>query len=93
MCNMKELEFTTLKVKVNRDKSCKAKAFVAITFNNLFKVSGIELMDGGREYYLQYPTYTRLTGEVKPASYPICENLQQKILDAVLEKYWEAKKT
>lgn len=89
---MKELEFTSVKVKLNKDKSSKAKAFVAITFNNLFKVSGLELMDTGRGYYVQYPTYTRLCGEVKPACYPICENFQQKILDSVLEKYWEAKK-
>jgi len=90
---MQELEFTEIKVKLNHNKSSKVKAFVAITFNHLFKISGLELMDGGREYYLQYPTYTRLTGEVKPACYSICENLQQKILNDVLEKYWEVKKS
>jgi len=89
---MQELEFTEIKVKLNKDKTCKAKAFVAITFNHLFKISGVELIDGGREYYLLYPSYTRLCGEVKPACYPICEKLQQKLLDSVLEKYWEVKK-
>jgi len=89
---MQELEFTAIKVKVNKDKSCHAKAFVAITFNHVFKISGLELLDSETGYYIQYPTYTRLCGEVKPACYPICEDLQQKILDSVLEKYWEAKR-
>jgi len=88
---MQELEFTTIKVKLNDDTSCRAKAFVAITFNHLFKISGLQLMDGEGGYYIQYPTYTRLCGEVKPACYPICEEQQKRILDLVLEKYWEAK--
>ena len=90
---MQELEFTETKVKLNHKKSSKVKAFVAITLNNLFKISGLELVDGGREYYIQYPTYTRLSGEVKPACYSLCEKLQQKILSDVLEKYWEVKKS
>ena len=89
---MSELEFTSVKVKLNNDKSCKAKAFVAITFNNLFKISGLQLIDGGKEYYIQYPTYTRLVGEVKPACYPTGEQFQQLVLEKVMEKFWEAKK-
>ena len=68
----------------------KMKCIVSITFDNLFVVHDIKVIEGHNGLFIAMPSRKVWEGNFRDISHPINAELRQVLEDAVLKAYHEA---
>ena len=68
----------------------KMKCIVSITFDNLFVVHDIKVIDGDKGLFIAMPSRRAGDGEYRDIAHPINAEMRQVLEDAVLKAYHEA---
>ena len=69
----------------------KMKAIVSVTFDNEFVVHDIKVIEGQNGLFIALPSRKTPDGEFKDIAHPINSETREKIQNAILAAYEEAK--
>ena len=70
----------------------KLKAFVTITIDGCFLISGIKIIEGTSGYFLSMPSKKRKDGTFKDIAHPINSDTRKRLEEQVFAKYEETPK-
>ncbi len=79
------MEITEINLNL-RDED-KLKAFVNITFDDVFVVRGLKVIQGNKGLFVCMPSRKLADGSYKDIAHPIDNQFRQKIEGMILEKY------
>ena len=65
----------------------KTKALASVTFDGMFVVSGIKVVEGSNGFFLGMPSRKNKDGEYKDVCFPISKDFRQELQDAVMEEF------
>lgn len=83
------MEITDVRVrKVNKEG--KMKAIVSVTFDNVFVVHDIKVIEGDNGLFIAMPSRKTLEGEFRDIAHPISSAAREKIQSHVIEKFESA---
>lgn len=68
----------------------KMKAIVSVTFDHVFVVHDIKVIEGNHGYFIAMPSRKTQDGEFKDIVHPINSEFREFLSEAVMEKYHEA---
>ncbi len=69
----------------------KMKAIISVTFDHVFVVHDIKVIEGNNGYFIAMPSRKTQDGEFKDIVHPINSEFREFLSDAVLGKYHEAR--
>lgn len=69
------------------DNAGKLKAVVSVTFDDVFVVHDIKVVEGNEALFVAMPSIKTSSGEFKDVAHPLNTELRNEISKAVLEKY------
>jgi stage V sporulation protein G len=67
----------------------KMKAVVSVTFDDVFVVHDIKVIDGKEKLFIAMPSRRTKEGEFKDIAHPINTSLRDELQEAILSKYEE----
>ena len=70
----------------------KMKCIVSITFDNLFVVHDIKVIDGDKGLFIAMPSRRAGDGEYRDIAHPINSDMRDRLQSEILAKYEEAVK-
>lgn len=76
-------------VRIHLRNEDKLKAFANITFDNVFVVRGLKVIDGENGYFVSMPSRKRSDGTHQDIAHPVCNEMRRKIEAQVLKAYEE----
>jgi len=79
------MEITEINITL-RDEE-KLKAFVNVTFDDIFVVRGMKVIKGGSGYFISMPSRKMPDGTFRDIAHPITNEFRQFIEERILEKY------
>ena len=79
------MEITEINITL-RDEE-KLKAFVNVTFDDIFVVRGMKVIKGGTGYFISMPSRKMPDGTFRDIAHPITNEFRQFIEESILEKY------
>ena len=79
------MELTEINVNL-RDEE-KLKAFVNITFDDVFVVRGLKVIQGNKGLFVCMPSRKLSDGSYKDIAHPINNEFRQKLEELILQKY------
>ncbi len=82
------MEITDVRLK-RVDEKGKMKALVSITFDDVFVIHDIKVIEGEKGRFVAMPSRKGMEGEYRDIAHPINTKTRELIQDAVLEKYKE----
>jgi stage V sporulation protein G len=82
-----EVEITEVNINL-RDEE-KLKAFVNITFDDVFVVRGLKVIQGKQGLFVCMPSLKLNDGTYKDIAHPISNDFRQKIEELILSRYQE----
>ena len=68
----------------------KMKAIVSVTFDDVFVVHDMKVIDGGDRLFIAMPSRKTGEGEFKDIAHPINAQMREVLSSAILEKYHQA---
>ena len=71
-------------------KEGKMKAVVSVTFDDVFVVHDIKVIDGDKGMFIAMPSRKAADGEYRDIAHPINSNTRERIQSMILEKYEQA---
>ena len=71
------------------DGDSKMKAVVSITFDDVFVVHDIKIIDGQNGLFIAMPSRKMSEGEFRDIAHPLTSETRNRIKDAILAKYEE----
>lgn len=69
------------------DNAGKLKAVVSVTFDDVFVVHDIKVVEGNETLFVAMPSIKTSSGEFKDVAHPLNTELRNEISKTVLEKY------
>lgn len=85
---MNTLEITEIKVKPIRDGN-KMKAVASVTFENVFVVHDIKVIEGSNKLFVAMPSRKTPDGQFKDIAHPITSDMRSLLEEKIIEKYNE----
>ena len=85
------MKITDVRVRKITDEG-KMKCIVSLTFNNLFVVHDIKVIEGHNGLFIAMPSRKAADGEYRDIAHPINSDTRERIQSLILEKYEEALK-
>ncbi|MEE4311518.1 MAG: SpoVG family protein [candidate division KSB1 bacterium] len=79
------MEITEINITL-RDEE-KLKAFVNVTFDDIFVVRGMKVIKGGSGYFISMPSRKMPDGTFRDIAHPITNEFRQFIEEKILERY------
>ena len=73
-------------------KDSKMKAVVSVTFDEIFVVHDIKVIEGEKGLFIAMPSRRSGDGEYRDIAHPINSEMRDKLQKEILEKYEEAVK-
>lgn len=73
-------------------KEGKMKAVVSVTFDEIFVVHDIKVIEGEKRLFIAMPSRRSGDGEYRDIAHPINSEMRDKLQKEILEKYEEAVK-
>ena len=73
-------------------KEGKMKAVVSVTFDDIFVVHDIKVIEGEKGLFIAMPSRRSGDGEYRDIAHPISSEMRDKLQRQILEKYEEAVK-
>jgi len=83
------MEITDIRVKKHEGEG-KLKAYVSVTFDKVFVVHNIKVIEGNQGLFMAMPSRKTSKGEYKDVAHPIDSEFRNYIQEAVLEAYKNA---
>ncbi|CAH2215132.1 MULTISPECIES: septation regulator SpoVG [Tepidibacter] len=83
------MEITDVRVRKITDDG-KMKGIVSVTFNNLFVVHDIKIIEGQNGLFIAMPSRKITEGEFRDIAHPINSHMRQVLQDNILNAYEEA---
>ncbi|MEJ8553586.1 MULTISPECIES: septation regulator SpoVG [Tepidibacter] len=83
------MEITDVRVRKITDDG-KMKGIVSVTFNNLFVVHDIKIIEGQNGLFIAMPSRKITEGEFRDIAHPINSHMRQVLQDSILNAYEEA---
>ena len=87
-----EINITDVKIRKTSDDG-KMKAVVSITFDNMFVVHDIKVIEAKEKLFVAMPSRKTPEGEFKDIAHPINAEMRDVIHKIMLDKYIEYKET
>ncbi len=87
---MKILEITDIRIKkimTENSVETKMKAVVSVTFDDVFVVHDIKIIEGQEKLFTAMPSRKTQDGEFKDIAHPINREMRHKLEDAILAEY------
>lgn len=72
---------------VNSKKGSNLVAFGSITFDDLFVVSGLKLVEGKNGLFLSMPASQDQDGEYHDIAFPLSKDFRDEMTEAMIEAY------
>ena len=69
------------------------KAVVSVTFENMFVVHDIKVIEAGDKLFVAMPSRRTPEGEFKDIAHPINASMRDELHNKILNKYMEHKET
>ena len=82
------MEITEVRVKLRNEE--RLKGFVNVTFDNVFVVRGMKIIDGNDGYFVAMPSRKRPDGTHQDIAHPVTIEMRQLIEEKVLQAYESA---
>lgn len=79
------MEITEVRITLRNEE--KLKAFASITFDNVFVVRGLKVINGSQGYFVSMPSRRKRDGTFQDLAHPISNDLRKKIEDQVLDAF------
>jgi stage V sporulation protein G len=79
------MEITEININLRNEE--KLKAFVNITFDDVFVVRGLKVIQGNKGLFVCMPSRKLNDGAYKDIAHPIDNGFRQKIEGMILDKY------
>lgn len=79
------MEITEINITL-RDEE-KLRAFVNVTFDNVFVVRGMKVIKGSNGYFISMPSRKMPDGSFRDIAHPITNDFRQFIEKVILDKY------
>ena len=89
---MIDINITDVKIRKISEEG-KMKAIVSITFDNMFVVHDIKVIESKDKLFIAMPSRKSPEGEFKDIAHPINAEMRNTIHKTIIEKYIEYKKT
>ena len=67
------------------------KAIVSVTFDDMFAVHDIKVIESGTKVFIAMPSRKTPEGEFRDVAHPINAVMRENLNNAILEKYYEHK--
>ena len=83
------MEITDIRVKKHEGEG-KLKAYVSVTYDKVFVVHNIKVIEGNQGLFMAMPSRKTSKGEYKDVAHPIDSEFRNYIQEAVLEAYKNA---
>lgn len=83
-----EMKVTEVRMKLIKSDP-KLKAFADLTFEKVFVVHGVKLIEGQNGLFVAMPSRKMADGEFKDLAHPIVGDIRKHITDMVIAKYNE----
>ncbi|MDF2880117.1 MAG: SpoVG2 [Clostridiaceae bacterium] len=75
-------------VRLNKfEGDSKVKAFASVTFDNVFAVHDIKIVDGANGLFIAMPSRKTKDGEFKDIAHSTDKDFRKELTDALLEEY------
>lgn len=81
------MEITDIRISLRNEE--RLKAFANITFNNVFIVRGLKVINGKKGYFVAMPSRRRPDGTYQDIAHPLNTQMRQYIESKVLDSYYE----
>ena len=85
------MQITDIRVR-KLTKEGKMKAVVSVTFDDVFVVHDIKVIDGDRGLFIAMPSRRAGDGEYRDIAHPINSDMRDRLQSEILAKYEEAVK-
>ena len=85
------MQITDIRVR-KLTKEGKMKAVVSVTFDDVFVVHDIKVIDGDKGLFIAMPSRRAGDGEYRDISHPINSDMRDRLQSEILAKYEEAVK-
>mgnify|MGYP004533844365 FL=1 len=85
------MQITDIRVR-KLTKEGKMKAVVSVTFDDLFVVHDIKVIDGDKGLFIAMPSRRAGDGEYRDIAHPINSDMRDRLQSEILAKYEEAVK-
>ena len=85
------MQITDIRVR-KLTKEGKMKAVVSVTFDDVFVVHDIKVIEGEKGLFIAMPSRRSGDGEYRDIAHPINSEMRDKLQKEILEKYEEAVK-
>ena len=85
------MQITDIRVR-KLTKEGKMKAVVSVTFDDVFVVHDIKVMDGDKGLFIAMPSRRAGDGEYRDIAHPINSDMRDRLQSEILAKYEEAVK-
>jgi stage V sporulation protein G len=79
------VEITEVRVKLRNEE--RLKGFVNVTFDNVFVVRGMKIIDGNDGYFVAMPSRKRPDGTHQDIAHPVTIEMRRLIEEKVLQAY------
>lgn len=76
-----------IRVKINEKKDSNVKAYVGLTFDECFVVTGLKVVDGKNGLFVAYPSYKSSDGTYKNIAYPWDKEYREILTQGIIGKY------
>lgn len=83
---MFELKITEVRVTKSEGQGT-LKAFASVTFDGVFAVHGIRVVEGKNGLFVSMPNRQVKEGEYKDVAHPVTKEFKQELTDAVLAEF------
>lgn len=84
------MDITDIKIrKINAEG--RMKAVVSVTFDDVFVVHDIKIIDGADKLFIAMPSRKTPDGEYRDIAHPINAQMREKLQNEIIGKYEEAK--
>ena len=87
-----DINITDVKIRKTSEEG-KMKAVVSITFDNMFVVHDIKVIEAKDKLFVAMPSRRTPEGEFKDIAHPINAQMREVLQSSILEKYSQYKET
>lgn len=87
------MKITDIRLRLGRgtEEQGKLKAYVDLTFDEMFVIHGLKIIEGQNGIFVAMPSRKMPSGEFKDIAHPIKSELRDEITRIVLEEYEKEK--
>ncbi len=86
------MKITDIKIYKMKEEKTNLKAFVSVTFDDAFVVTGLKIFDGKKGLFVAMPSRQNIDGEYIDLAFPITKEFREELIEKVLKVYKKEEK-